>query len=140
MSSPARPEPTSSRRTWVIVGVVAAVCLALIGGCVAAIFFTVTGMLKETDAYRDSVRQLEANAQVMEILGPPITAGIPSGQVHTSGPTGEAQLAIPVQGTKASGMLYVEATRKMGIWKTDRLELEVAGRGERIVIVGGTQI
>jgi hypothetical protein len=140
MSSQAEPEKSSAKRTWLIVGVAAFACVALVGGCVAAIFFTVTGMLKETDAYRDSVQQLQANAQVMEILGPPVTAGIPSGQVHTTGPTGDAQLAIPVTGTKAHGVLYVEATRKMGIWKTDRLELEVAGRAERIVLIGGTQI
>jgi hypothetical protein len=140
VSSPADPGKGSAGRTWLIVGAVAAVCIALVGGCVAAIFFTVSGVLKETDAYRDSVRQLEANAQVMEILGAPVTAGIPSGQVHTSGPSGDAQLAIPVTGTKTSGVLYVEATRRMGTWKTDRLELEVAGRAERIVLVGGTKI
>lgn len=140
MSSQAKPEKSSAKRTWMIVGVVAVVCVALVGGCVAAIFFTVTGLLKESDAYRAGVQQLEANAQVMEILGAPVTPGIPSGHVNTSGPSGEAQLAIPVTGTKARGVLYVEATRKMGIWKTDRLELEVAGRSERIVLIGGTQI
>lgn len=137
MSAQTKSEQGGSKRTWVIVGVAAFVCLALIGGCVAAIFFTVTSMLKETDAYRSSVQTLQANAQAMEILGPPITSGLPSGQVHTSGPTGDAQLAIPVQGTKASGVLYVEATRKMGIWRTDRLELEIAGRAERINLIGG---
>ena len=140
MSSQAKAETGSTRRVWVIVGVVAVVCVALVGGCVAAIFFTVTGLLKESDAYRAGVQQLEANVQVMEILGAPVTAGIPSGRVNTSGPSGEAQLAIPVTGTKARGVLYVEATRKMGIWKTDRLELEVEGRAERIVLIGGTQI
>ena len=140
MSSPADPAKGSAKRTWLIVGAVAVVCVALVGGCVAAIFFTVTGMLKESEAYRSAVRQLEANAQAMEILGPPITAGFPSGSVHTSNASGDAQLAIPVEGTKASGVLYVEATRRMGTWKTDRLELQVAGRAERIVLVGGTQI
>ena len=140
MSSPADPEKGSAKRTWLIVGAVAVVCVALVGGCVAAIFFTVTGMLKESEAYRSAVRQLEANVQAMEILGPPIKPGFPSGSVHTSNASGDAQLAIPVEGTKARGVLYIEATRRMGIWKTDRLELEVAGRAERIVIVGGTQI
>ena len=118
-------------------GLVAFACLALVGGCVAAIFFGVTGVLKETDAYKSSVQAMEANAQVMEILGPPVKTGFPSGRVNTTGPSGEAQLAIPVEGSKASGVLYVEATRKMGIWKTDRLELEVAGRAERINLIGG---
>jgi hypothetical protein len=140
MSSPASPEKGSTKRTWLIVGAVAVVCVALVGGCVAAIFFTVTGILKESEAYRSAVQQLEANAQAMEILGPPIKPGFPSGSVHTSNASGDAQLAIPVEGTKARGVLYIEATRRMGIWKTDRLELEVAGRAERIVIVGGTQV
>ena len=137
MTSQARTEPGSAKRTWIIVGLAALVCLALVGGCVAAIFFTVTGVLKETEAYKSSVQAMEANARVMEILGPPVKSGIPSGRVNTNGPSGEAQLAIPVAGQKASGVLYVEASRKMGVWKTDRLELEIEGRAERINLIGG---
>ena len=137
MSSQTKPAPGSAKRTWIIVGIVAVVCLALVGGCVAAIFFTVTSVLKETEAYKSSIQAMEANAQVMQILGPPIKAGFPSGRVNTTGPSGEAQLAIPVEGQKASGVLYVEATRRMGVWKTDRLELEVEGRAERINLIGG---
>ncbi len=128
------------QRAWAIAGVIVVAALALLAAFVAAMFFMVSGMLKQSDAYRSSVDSLRANVQAMELLGPPITTGFPSGNVRTSGPSGEAQLAIPVEGQKASGTLYVEATKTMGVWKTDRLELQIEG-GERIDLIrGGTPI
>jgi hypothetical protein len=128
------------QRAWAIAGVIVVVAVALFSAFFVAMFFMVSGMLKQSDAYRTGVQTLQANAQVMEILGPPITTGFPSGNVQTSGPSGEAQLAIPVQGKKASGTLYIEATKTMGVWKADRLELQIDG-GERIDLIrGGTPI
>ena len=122
------------QRAWAIAGVVVWAFFIAMG---VAIYFAVTAMLKESDAYKLGLQQLQANAQAMAALGPPITTGFPSGSIQTSGPSGEAQLAIPVAGQKARGTLYVEATRSMGVWKANRMELEVEGRAERIDIIGG---
>lgn len=128
------------QRAWAIAGVIVVAALAVFTAFFAAMFFMVSGMLKESDAYRASVDSLRANVQAMERLGPPITTGFPSGNVQTSGPGGSAQLAIPVEGQKAKGTLYVEATKSMGNWTTDRLELQIEG-GERIDLIrGGTPI
>jgi hypothetical protein len=137
----AAAQPQSSRRVWIIVGIVLAVVSAVVVAFGVGLFFVISGMLKESDAYRSAVQTMEANAQVMEILGAPIKTGFPSGNVHTSGPSGEAQLAIPVEGSKARGTLYVDATKSMGVWKTNELVLQVEGRGERIdLLKGGTTI
>jgi len=129
------------QRAWAIAGVIVVAAFALFAAFVAAIFFMATGMLKQTDAYRMGVGALEANTQMMEQLGPPITAGLPSGHVNTSGAGGEAELAIPVEGQKAKGTLYVDATKSMGVWKLDRVELVVEGSAERKRLIrGGTPI
>jgi hypothetical protein len=128
-------EPKSGRRVWVIVGIVAAVVIALFVALAVGMFYLVSGMLKESEAYRAAVQAMQANAQVVELLGPPITSGFPSGNVRTSGPNGEAELAIPVAGQRATGTLYIQATKSMGVWKTEQLVLELDGRGERIDLI-----
>ena len=133
------PEAKGNRRTWIIVGVLVAVLFGLVAAFVATMLFTISSVLKESDAYRNAVQTMQANARVVEILGAPVTTGLPSGNVRISGPSGEAQLAIPVEGRKAKGTLYIEATRSMGVWKTDRLVLELAD-GQRIDLAGGTPI
>ena len=129
----------SDRRIWVIVAIAGAALVVLLGAFVATMFFTISGVLKDTEAYKSAVQTMEANARVMELLGPPVQTGFPSGNVRVSGPSGEAQLAIPVEGRKAKGTLYIEATRSMGVWKTERLVLELEG-GQRIDLVGGTSV
>jgi hypothetical protein len=139
----AQLENTSGRtpkRTWVIAGVVVAVALTLIGAFAVGMFFLISGIMKDNDAYRGSVQTLQANTQAMQILGAPITAGFPMGSINTKGTSGNAELAIPIKGQKASGTLYVQATMTMGVWKPDRLEMQIEG-GERIDLIrGGTPI
>ncbi|HUQ28912.1 MAG TPA: cytochrome c oxidase assembly factor Coa1 family protein [Usitatibacter sp.] len=132
----AAPAKSTTKRTWVIVGIVLAVVVALLVAFAAAMFYMVSGMLKDSDAYRTGIQTLEANAQAMQILGPPIKAGFPSGSVRTSGASGEAELAIPVEGQKARGILYIEATKAMGVWKAQRMELEIEGRTDRMDLIG----
>jgi hypothetical protein len=136
------PEKTSGQgRAWAIAGVIVLVVAAALTAFAVAMFFMVTGMLKQTDAYRMGVEALEANAKMMEQLGPPVTTGFPSGHVNTSGAGGEAELAIPVFGQKAKGTLYVEATKSMGVWKLGRVELVVEGSAERKKLIrDGTTI
>ena len=122
------------QRGWAIAGVVV---WALFIAFFAAMYFSIVAVFKESEAYKLALAQLNANAQAMAVLGPPITTGFPSGNIRTSGPTGEAQLAIPVAGQKARGTLYVQATKSMGVWKADRMQLEIEGRSERIDIIGG---
>jgi hypothetical protein len=107
--------------------VIVLVVLAAFTAFAVAMFFMVTGMLKQTDAYRMGVEALEANTQMMEQLGPPVSTGFPNGHVNTSGASGEAELAIPVFGEKAKGTLYVQASKSMGVWKLDHVELVVEG-------------
>jgi hypothetical protein len=62
------------------------------------------------------------------------------GNFSLNGPSGEAQFSIPVQGRKARGTLYLEATRSMGVWSYDRIELEVEGQDRRIDLNTGHSI
>jgi hypothetical protein len=57
-----------------------------------------------------------------------IPIGFPFGRISVSGPSGRAVLNFPVTGSKATGQIFVEATKNEGIWTLKRLSLKVDGR------------
>jgi TPR repeat protein len=118
-----------AQRLWAIAGLIVLVLAIAMG---VAMFFTASSMLKNSDAYRLGVAKLQASPEAMALLGPPLETGMPRGSFQTSGPTGEAQLSIPVEGKKAKGVVYLDATKDMGQWKANRAVLEIEGRAERI--------
>ena len=122
------------QRNWAIAGVI--VWLVMIA-VAASSFYGVWSAIRGSDVYRGAVERVNASQAAREALGFPIEAGFPMGSVSVSGPSGEAQLSIPVQGSRASGTLYLQATRSMGRWQYDRIELQVEGREDRIDLNSG---
>jgi hypothetical protein len=113
------------QRLWAIAGaaVIAGVVLFVVG-----IVFLVMMLFKSSDAYQLGVAKLEASAEAMAALGPPISTGFPSGNMNVSGNSGSADLSFSVTGQKAKGTVYLDATKDMGQWKANRIELEIEGR------------
>ncbi|BAV34155.1 hypothetical protein SCL_1857 [Sulfuricaulis limicola] len=111
---------------WGIIVIVFFICFFV------AVFFFVSSALKSSDAYQLAYSRLEQSQEAVSVLGAPITTGMVQGNFQSSGPTGTAQLTVPVEGTKAKGMLYIDATKDMGAWRINRLELEIEGREARI--------
>jgi hypothetical protein len=91
------------QRLWAIWGVVA--IIALIGFGVG-VWFSVTAVLKHSEAYQMAVAQLQANSEAINALGTPITTGTPTGKFETSGPMGTADLQFSVEGPKARGFCF----------------------------------
>lgn len=70
---------------------------------------------------------------VLEVTGEPIEAGwLVSGNVETTGPTGHANLAIPITGPDGSGTIQLEATKNAGEWYFDHLTFLNAAGGPPI--------
>lgn len=124
------------QRKWAIAGVIAVI--ALIGFGVAT-YFIVTAVLKGSEPYKMAVVELQTNKKAIDALGTPIDTGNPSGSIDTSGPKGKADLAIPATGPKAKGTVYLDATRDLGTWKINRIELEIEGRPGRINLGGNAR-
>ncbi len=120
------------QRYWAIGGVIAWLVAIASVGSAASMWFGISAMLRGSDVYQAAIAKLDATERATEILGAPIEPGLPTGSVRMSGSSGRAQLSIPVHGSKARGTIYLEATRRMGRWRFDRIELEVEGREERI--------
>jgi hypothetical protein len=117
---------------WVVpvgcLGVLAA--LAAFAGLVLTIAM---GSVKATDAYREAVDRAKASPQVLAALGEPVKVGwFVSGKVNVSGPSGDAELSIPLSGPQGKGTLYATARKQAGRWRYEVLEVEVEGRKDRI--------
>ena len=133
---PAPPRSWWSRNwKWVVpVG-----CLVLLlpllafAGFLGAILAVVFGSIKSTDVYKEALDSARSHPAVVEALGQPVEDGwFMSGSINTSGPSGSADIAIPIHGPKGEGKLYAVASKSAGEWEYQTLEVEVEGREDRI--------
>lgn len=109
------------------------VAIVAIVGFFGGIFLFVFSVLKYSDLYIESLTQAQASPAVIQSLGEPIKEGfLVFGSIHVNGPSGEADLAIPISGPKGSGTIYAVASKSVGIWHFQVLEVDVKGSEGRI--------
>lgn len=107
--------------------------LAVVAGFVALILYLVFGLMKTSDAYKEAIARAKANPAVVAALGTPIEEGfLVAGSIKVSGPSGEAQLEIPVSGPRGKGTIFLEAVKSMSRWNFQKLVVEIEDTGERI--------
>ena len=108
-------------------------CLGLLAAFAAVLVLFVFGLVKRSDAYADAIARAQTSSAVVEALGAPVGPGWwVSGSIEASGPSGTADFAAPLHGSKGRGTLYVVAEKQAGEWRYEVLELEVDGADERI--------
>jgi hypothetical protein len=107
--------------------------LLVCGGGITLIVVLVFGAIKSSDVYTEAVARAKANPEVKSRLGEPVEAGFwASGKVEVSGPSGEADLTIPLSGPKGSATLRAVATKTGGKWEYSTLEVTPGDSGGRI--------
>jgi hypothetical protein len=136
-SAPPTPPPLPPRaptdwwgRNWKwFVPLICVVALTAIGGFVAAMF----GYIKSSEAYTGAMARVRSNPAVAAALGVPIKdAYFMSGNISVNGATGAADLAIPLSGPKGGGSLFVQESKRLGVWHFDRMIVEVDATRQRI--------
>ena len=140
MSSPTSPPPASGKprnwwqRNWtwfVPVGCLSAMAMLL--GFIVLVFLIVFGAIRSSEVHHQALARAQEDAAVAQALGSPIQTGFwVGGNISVSGPSGTADLAIPLSGPKGQGTLYAEAKKAAGSWEFSTLVLEVQPTGERI--------
>ena len=104
-----------------------------IGGCALAIFFFAMGAMKQSDAYKMALARAQTNPALIEAIGSPsLQTGIVPGNTNVNGPTGEANLSIPLSGPKGKATLYVEARKSADLWTFQKLTAKIEKTSERI--------
>jgi len=100
--------------------------LALLAGFVWLILSFVAGMMKSSDAYKQALARARANPAVVDALGQPIREGFfVSGSINVNGPSGHADLAIPIAGSRGQGTIFLVAHKAAGQWSYSTLVVEI---------------
>ena len=141
----AAPPPAVRRgwwsRNWM--WVVPTGCLTfvvLIAAFVGLIVMIVFGAMKSSDAYKTAVTRAKQNPEVIEALGTPIEEGMwVSGKTNVDGSSGSADITIPISGPKGSAKIYAIASKRAARWTYSTLEVEIAGRDDRINLLSGAE-
>jgi hypothetical protein len=103
-----------------------------VGGLLTFIF----GLLKSSEPYQHAVAVASSNPDVVRELGTPIVPGwYLSGNINVSGSSGDANLAIPLNGSRHHGTVYVVAKKTDGVWTYDKLEMLVDGHESPIELL-----
>ena len=125
-------EPNWFKRNWKwVVPVGCLSMLLLFVGAIALLVVFVFGVIREADVYTEAMARARAHPALVQVLGEPLQEGmLVSGTINVTGPSGTADLAIPLTGPLGEGTLYVVAEREAGEWRYRRLEFEY-GRGRR---------
>jgi hypothetical protein len=94
----------------------------------SSIVFIVFGALKSTDIYKTAVVRAKADLRVRAALGDDVHEGMfVSGNTSVNGASGQADLSIPISGSKGKGTIYVVATRSVGEWNYTQLVVKTEG-------------
>jgi hypothetical protein len=122
------------QRLWAIWGAIIWIGFtALFGAGIGGVIYG----FKHSAAYEMAVTRLQASPIAVNILGSPISTGIPLGGISFQGASGKAELSFSATGPKAAGMVFVEAVKKYGTWSITRLVLKLDDSGKLIDLVGG---
>ena len=133
MHVPAAPGWWQRNWKW-CVPVLAALLLSLFAAFVFGLVALIFGALRSSTPYQHALAQAKGDPAVVAALGDPIHAGwFVQGNISVDGAGGEADLAIPLDGARADGTLYVVAEKHAGAWRYETLAVNVDG-GERIVL------
>ena len=109
--------------------------LVLFGLFIGGIFFGVTSMIKDSDAYKGAMIMVQQDKLVNDRLGKPIEEdGMVSGSIDLSGNTGNCDLQIPIKGSKGKGTLFVIAEKK-GTWKYSEMSVHIEATDEDIYLL-----
>lgn len=104
---------------------------------VAAFFYgffsLVSGFMKSSEPYQLALARVRASPAVVEALGTPIAEGFfVMGNLHVSGPAGQAQFEIPLRAPKGRATIYVAARKSAGVWRMELLVVQLEASRQRI--------
>ena len=135
-SQMALPKSWFSRNwKWFIPTLILGLALLLtlvVGGLLTFVF----GLLKSSEPYQHAVAVASNNPEVVRELGAPIEpAWYVSGNINVSNSSGDANLAIPLNGKLHRGTVYVVAKKTDGVWTYDKLQVLVDGQESPIKLL-----
>lgn len=104
----------------------------LLGVMIVAVCFAFE-MIRNSDVSKNAFAMANTNAIVLQRLGEPLNRGFfTSGTIEISGPSGHADIAIPISGPKGKRTIYAVARKSTGHWQFVTLEVAFSGDDRRL--------
>jgi len=117
------------QRGWALWGAIVWIgAIVFFGGIVGGVFY----LLKHSEAYRLGVSQLQSSPIAISALGTPISTGYPFGSIKINTTSGGAALTFTATGPRATGVVFLQAIKKDGVWTLTRLVLKLDGSDNAI--------
>ncbi len=133
---------TPPQQSWIarnplkfVIGCVGALVVVTMSLSIGIICF-VLYVMKASDAFQLSLKQVQADSRVQAELGAPIKDGwYVLGNINTGGDGGNANIYYPISGSKGSGTVQVQATKNMGTWSFQKLVVTVDGQKTVVTLI-----
>ena len=98
--------------------------LAIFAGLMGLLVIVIFAILGDSDVCKLAFAMAEVNPTVKQRLGEPVKRGFfISGSIQISGPSGRADIEIPVSGPKGKATVYAVAQKSAGLWKFETLQI-----------------
>lgn len=118
-----------TQRKWGITGAL----LVFVG--LPLLFSSISGMLKG-EAYDLSLEAIQSNPEVIKLIGTPIEPGFfVMGNIHISGPSGNAALQYTVSGPIGVAEAYISATKEIGQWSLNEVVVYSEEQNHKIDVI-----
>src|SRR5271165_5819583 len=131
-----QPKPIEPERSWAgrhQAAVITLVAVAALAGIIGAAIYWAFTMMGNSGPARLAFDAASASPVLAERLGSPLKKGwLVSGNIEVSGPSGHADLSMPVSGPKGEGTLYLEAHKQAGLWQLDLLQFGPKDSDQRV--------
>lgn len=114
--------------------------LFIVVGFAILLVVAIFSIIGNSDVCKMALAAAQASPAVKQRLGEPVKRGFfTSGSIETSGPTGKADIAIPISGPKGKATVYAVARKSAGLWKFETLQVSFADENVRADLLQGAQ-
>ena len=97
------------------------------------LFLSVNWFIKNSEVYATSLGLVRQHPIVQAELGVPIEPGwAVSGSINIENQSGTAEIEYSVSGSSLEGTVYVQGTRRLGLWAIEALIVEIDETGQRL--------
>ncbi|MEM7084851.1 MAG: cytochrome c oxidase assembly factor Coa1 family protein [Bacteroidota bacterium] len=98
-----------------------------------SLFFGITSMMTDSQAYQDSMEAAKNNDALIELLGEPIeTNGVSGGSLNINNGIKSAELSIPIKGPEGEATIFVVGRGMNDNWSYETMEVHIEGSREII--------
>ncbi len=108
--------------------------LVVLGALFAAgIFAAIMGVMRQSDAYTETISHARASVELKVALGEPIEPGwMMMGNININNDAGHADITIPFSGPKGEASVHVVATKTHGAWKYEVMTATISKGGAEV--------